>query len=75
MPSARTIKVRNGVGGPAVPPGQLSPQTCGPRTSCPPGLVVLGPAVPRTRSPRTGCPPSGQRVPHSIQRAILFKSF
>ena len=25
---------------------QLSPRTCGPRTSCPPGHVVLGPAVP-----------------------------
>ena len=34
------------VGGPRVPPDQLSPRTCGPRTSCPPGRVVLGPNVP-----------------------------
>ena len=37
----------NGVGGPGVPPDQLSPRTLGPRTGCPPGLVVLGPDVPR----------------------------
>ena len=34
------------VGGPGVPQDQMSPRTCGPRTSCPPGRVVLGPHVP-----------------------------
>jgi len=39
-----------GVGGPAVPPDQMSPRTCGPRTSCPPRHLVLGcsPPPPRT---------------------------
>ena len=36
----------HGVGGPRVPPDQLFPWTCSPRTSCPPGRVVLGPNVP-----------------------------
>lgn len=34
------------VGGPVVPPDQLSTWTRGPRTGCPPGRVVLGPYVP-----------------------------
>ena len=35
----------SGVGGPRVPLDWLSPRTCSPRTSCPPGRVVLGPNV------------------------------
>ena len=56
----KTLKCRNGVGGPCVPPDQLSPQTCGPRTSCPPGRVVLGPNV-----------LPGQDVPHCEVSASL----
>jgi len=45
------------VGGPAVPPDQMSPRTRGPRTSCPPGHLVLGLDVPHQDglSPRTSC--------------------
>ena len=35
------------MGGPPVPPDQMSPRTRGPRTSCPPGRVVLGQDDPR----------------------------
>ncbi len=35
------------VEGPAVPPDQMSPRTRGPRTSCPPGHVVVRLDVPR----------------------------
>jgi hypothetical protein len=41
------------VGGPAVPPDQLSPWTAGPRTSCPGGHPVLG----RKSAASKGCPP------------------
>ena len=34
------------MGGPGVPQNQMSPRTCGPRTSCPPRRMVLGPNVP-----------------------------
>ena len=40
-------RFETGVGGPTVPPDQMSPQTHGPRTSCPPGCVVLGSDDPR----------------------------
>ena len=42
-----------GVGGTAVPPGELSPRTCGTRVRCPPGPLVLG----------GGVPPLGQMSP------------
>ena len=43
----------SGVGVPAVPPGEMSPRTCGPSASCPP----------RTCGPRASCPPLGSDVP------------
>ena len=41
------------VGGTAVPPGELSPRTCGTRVRCPPGPLALG----------GGVPPLGQMSP------------
>ena len=51
------------------PPLKLSPRTRDPRTSCPPGQLVLGPHVPLGQlvlGPcvplRTSCPPMSQRL-------------
>ena len=52
-----------GVGGPAVPPDQMSPRTRGPRTRCPPGHVVLGPDVPRQ---------DGMSPPFNAQSSLCF---
>ena len=50
------------MGGPAVPPDQMSPRTRGPRTRCPP----------RTRGPRTKCPLPGQDVPPLLSTSPTF---
>ena len=66
------------------PPLKLSPRTRGPRTSCPPGQLVLGPHVPLGQlvlGPcvplRTSCPPVSERLQNSyiILCAILSNKF